>query len=310
MLREQDQPRDNLRPIEEDFGDFLTLLKEDPAKFLDRTAGLFELVDNSERNLDTFISHIVEGHTPEIFSNHQSLGEGVFWPALTSRIVEEVNARGRTRKFKGFYIPTAASLRSGDQGEIFKTLFGMLNPEFRKRGLFTVDVIRDKDKDSYGIRGTNRFAMRRLLTSGKRNKGIVIYPEGEVEGGRLGEDGRIKGMQEVREATTFAQFVNESIIKSPDIALLPIGIHGSYRILDPNDYSNPLTIIPRDIIQMIIGQKEVVPVAQVSIGTPLTKSSLENIMQEPLNHHEPAHIQFLMGQVARLLPIEARGAYA
>lgn len=301
---------ENQRPIEQDFQDFLTLLSERPKEFLDRTANLFELVGDSEKHLEAFISQIAEGHTPEIFSNHQSLAEGVFWPALTSRIVEEINNRESKKKFKGFYIPTAASLRSGDQADVIKTFFDILDPEFRERGLFTVDVIRDEDKDKYGLRGSNRFAMRKLLSSGKRNKGIIIYPEGKVEGGRRGENGEIKGMQEVREAATFAQFVNESITRSRDISLLPVGIHGSYRILDPNDYSNPLKIIPREVMQMVIGQKELRPVAQVSIGAPLTKSSLENIMQEPLNHMDPAHTRFLMSHVARLLPHEARGIYA
>ena len=170
---------------------FIYALAEEPGRIIENAGNLYSFHD-PHGSLNDLAEKIQEGATPVILPNHQGLSDG---PALAVHIAQKLNLLLGESVFGGFNVLASSSLSSGDQVNEFDAIYDYLAPAFAKMRFYLIDVIRQKDRSVYGIEGSNDEARDFFFNSAKLKRGIVVFPEGTVKGGRAREDGEIYGMQ-------------------------------------------------------------------------------------------------------------------
>jgi hypothetical protein len=264
---------------------------------LARIDGLSQFSEASQANLDTFSGHINSGLIPVIYANHQSFADEIVLSLVTREILKQT----QLDKLRGFLLPVAASIGSGDQGQDILDLAEIFEHTYRERGFREVPIVRKEDVKKYSMkRAPNIQASSNLTNAPNEGYGLAIFPEATMHGGRKDQDGRIFGLQKVVVINSFLGLVKEwrnedRGTQRRESVILPVGIDGSHRILDPQTGD-----IQQDASRMISGCDFPEPPVTISVGEPLTTENWETM----------GDIHFFMGKVAALLPPEARGYYA
>ena len=263
------------------------LMATDRKMLLDRVDSLFRFSDTSMSFIDRFVDLIQQGHVPVIYANHQSYADGM----ALSQITKYIMGKGLSGRLNGFLLPVAKSIETGDQGSEIQVITTMFTQVTTERGLLSVPIIRDKDKEEYGLEGSNTESYARLSNALEDGYGLAIFPEGTMEGGRKDTDGRIKGMQQVSRSL-LAGRLKVWLRKGRTSVVLPVGIHGGYRIQHPDEKGK----VSEDVLEMVAEDCPVKSRVTITVGKPFIPDAAVND-------------DSLMRRVAQLLPPEARGYY-
>jgi len=252
-------------------------VKEAIAKAKDVSWSLLARVLLSERNtkrLEQFLDiqdpqkHVAEaidmvhhGHTLVIVANHESHADILPLIVLSRQISQATG--------KNFLVPSAASLNTGHQGGAITSFFEQIEPWLESNGLQMVPFVRQRDVEQYGLgKEENGKSARRLIAARADGFNFAWFPEGSVQGGRRVDpknpNSERFGIQEADPA--FGKFISKIIDQGPTV-FLPVGIHGSYKLLDP-DTKKPTAAVMGALGLRTIGLGEISPVVSVKVGKP------------------------------------------
>ncbi len=276
------------------------ILEKDPELYFGRIKQLFQLSKDFNKYIKKFSELINNGYVPVIYSNHQSHTDGV----ILSILIEEIRKHLAPDRLNGFLCPVAASMASGDQNDRVQGGTFIFQPIFNRIGFIHVPIIREDDRRKYGMEGSNREAIERLIYAPRDNYGLVVFPEGTVQGGRAGKDGRINGMQQVEGGGILLRCISFWRDQGKKSVLLPVGIVNSYQIFNPDRYD-----LPKALMEMIGGESKVSQLVNVVVGEPITSDEINQNLGKMLDPKKQEHIDYLMKKIALLLPVEARGYY-
>lgn len=264
--------------------EFLQKLGTDPVGVARKTLALYEVVDGGNYR-EIFRSAVEQRRLPIIVSNHQSIADGIALGNITEGLGKPIR------------LPIADSIVKGVQGELIQALVRAYGPELQKRNLFMIPVVTERDRQTRGMRGQNKEMFDLLLKSPEEGYGFAIFPEQTVEGGRKGEDETINGMQYLERDRNLVAFMKKWIKQGFRLVVLPVGIDRGYTTLDPDEKT--IKAVSVEAAEMILGYRELVPMASVTVGAPV---EIDTVEPQLTDHH-------FMRMIAPLVSEEARGAY-
>lgn len=239
---------------------------------------------------------------PIIYANHQSHADGIALAVISDYLM-------RLSTLKGFAVPIAASMESGDQSLELKKSFDLLRPAVEGMGLVSVPVTRKKDVKQYDMdRRRITAEVSKFAEKIKEGYGIALLPEGSVQGGRhpagSGID-EINGMQTAERGAllgfrNLVARVGKPIGKSP--FFIPVGLHGGYRFVQSPEGGKPKPT-NRGWLALGLGMLSIRTMQiQANLGMP--------IRTEQLSLYQGQEENYLMRRVAELVPPIARGVYS
>jgi 1-acyl-sn-glycerol-3-phosphate acyltransferase len=285
---------------QEPLNELKNLLHNNPDLILGKIKKLFSLSSDSGKNLLSYEEYVKKGYIPILYSNHQSHADGL----IISFIIEHIIKNLPPQSLNGFLCPIAASMESGDQDEAVQGGLEIFYKFLEQKGFTTIPVIREDDRKKYGMVGSNREVIERLLHAPRDKYGMVVFPEGRVQGGRMKNDGTIYGMQQVTEGGILLRCINFWYGQGKKSVLLPIGLINSYQLFSPDNYE-----ISETILDMLTGEKEIKIYANIAIGEPIPIEQMQKDLGAPPHPKKQEHIEYLMNKIASLLPEEAKGYY-
>jgi len=266
--------------------------------------------EDPSNHLQELSKRIQEGALPIIVSNHDHHANVAGMMGIVRRLTARPNK---------FNFPVAFSMFNGDQGqEIQKNANGM-KPILEKSGMPFIPVLRPKDiKEYYGegkksdaqkeidIKESNRNLFK-MLKEIKDDTGVILFPEGTIQGGRKDDSGNKFGMQKVD--NDLLATVIEMAIKNRRVpVILPVGMVNTDRIVEPGETSPTLRAKLAFGTQIAVGRIGIHPtVAGVRIGNLITQ---EDFQKNGIDFGDKENVtSFVMRRIAELVPEEARGAY-
>lgn len=271
---------------------------------IERLASKTEIIYPQGFN-EEYRSAIRKGYFPIVISSHQGHIEVVTISFLTKHLVREANdILPQGQKTKGFLLPVATSLATGDQDPRLKLLYDSARSIMERNGLFSVNLTRPKDVRNYGLLPNKReFFMGMLMRIDQGYTGIVIFPEGTVQAGRRKNDGKIHGMQafeegSVRNMISLVQSRNKNII------FIPVAISGGPDVFNQNTNVPSLKAFGALFPGVSNGIK-------INVELPV-KSDSEEISDLVKNDTIQGNRQmneFFAFRIASMLPNEERGVY-
>jgi len=277
------------------------LTKKDPDIIFDRVKQFFHLSEKSFSNIYQYSGFIKKGYCPILYSNHQSHADGVILSIVIDYVLQDVSSHF----LKGFFCPIAASIAHGGQDNRVQGVSDIFLPVFERKGLFMLQVIRKDDREKYGMVGSNRESIEKLLHAPHENYGLAIFPEGRVQGGRVDKDGKIHGIQSADEGLSLViKCLTFWHGQGKESVLLPVGIIDSYKLFSPDSYH-----ISESLVAMLSGKEEIKPIAEIAVGKPFTSLDMQGDLGSLPDPRNAKHIFYIMHKVAELLPKEARGYY-
>lgn len=261
-----------------------------------RASGMYELKDQNNY-IDQFY-FLRQGKYPVVILNHQSLAEVGIAVEAADRMNKICNPKIK------FNLPVAASIKSL-QGGFIGNYYNAAKPWVEEHGVEIILVARQKDKKEFNMEATSE-EYERIANTVFENKGLMIFMEGETEGGRIDPlTGKRKGMTEIKNKQIPNQ-VRTSIQQAGlEVVFLPIGVNGGYEIFDPVTKSIPFKA------KMNLGA-QFVPfaspkMAQGIVGRPFTSTEM---FESGIDINDDQAINtFCAKKIAALLPEEARGFY-
>lgn len=261
-----------------------------------RGAGLYEFQD-PKKHVEEFVE-LLDGRFPVIYLNHQSHID--IGPMIQA--VDKVNRV--SKKEIDFNLPVAVSIKK-QQGEVIGNYFTAFAPWIEKHHIQIIEVARSSDRKKYNLEHTPD-TVEELRNTVFGERGMILFPEGTVEGGRTNKTtGEKNGMVEVRN-TQLPSTTKTSIEQvGREVAYLPIGVNGGYNIFDVDNNKIPADAIKALLLSEIpfVNRK----LATAVVGKPFTSQEL---ITGGIDLDNVSDINtFLMKKVARLIPEEARGYY-
>lgn len=236
---------------------------------------------------------------PILISSHTSHLDGLPLVALTTKLLTMSDSLLGQGILKGFKIPIASSMKTGDQGSVVREgTIRMQNIMSQQFNLEAIPYTRDKDKAKYGLKGNNLGSMLRLVRGAKNGYGIADFPEATMQGGRIkknilfGEPERF-GLQEFNDIEEISEIAR---MAGKEPLYIPVGIDGGFRLESPDN--NRLTLAY--LTEIFLTHPSPTTLVSVRVGTPIFQ---EEIGSKNIN-------TFLGEKVAQLLPEQARGVYA
>lgn len=261
-----------------------------------RGAGLYNFQD-PEKHVEEFVE-LIDGRFPVIYLNHQSHID--IGPMI--KAVDKVNKI--SKKHIEFNLPVAVSIKK-QQGEVIGNYFTAFAPWIEKHHIQIIEVSRSSDRKKYNLEHTPE-TVEELRNTVFGERGMILFPEGTVEGGRTNKaTGEKNGMVEVRN-TQLPSTTKTSIEQvGREVAYLPIGVNGGYNIFDVDNNKIPTDAIKAMLLSEIPFVKR--KLATAVVGKPFTSQEL---ITGGIDLDSVSDINaFLMKKVARLIPEEARGYY-
>lgn len=258
-------------------------LASEPDVVVERVASLFEIRDPNN-SLEALRAEVQAGKMPVLVANYQSLADG---PAL-SIVTSQLGI--------GFNLPVASSIDQGHQGELVRVVNFHMDPVLRVRNLVTVPIITASDVEKRAmIKDSNARAMGALRHTADNGRGFAMMPEASVEGGRKRGAEEIIGMVRPPNPSTFVRWLDIFAKQGQDPVILPIGIEGSYKVFNPDNYT-----FPEHVLQMLLGNAQPEKIATITLGRIIPFRKLRT---------GPLSDDFFMTRIAELLPESSRGAY-
>lgn len=259
--------------------------------------GCDNLVDYQilQENLDSVVQAINNGRNVVLVTNHQSYFEIETQRYFCQLLNKQLN--GELHSYLLYSSPAVAH----NIGQ----LLDLRNKTYLDSGLNLLGVIRSSDLNHsiYSQNITDKMRIdssvnnRKFFNAVRGEGNLIICPfEKTLEGGRLDETGKIKGIQAVDEDSCLSVFINCNCL------LLPCGIDGSYKIIDPKTHL-PSKELVTSILSPSLSPKE--KMVTFKLGNLIDPASLRDLGLTPkdITHKTIVH-------VASLLSPEAQGVYA
>lgn len=234
-----------------------------------------------------------DGSKPILCGDHESHSDG-FALALAIENLQEI------QPIKGFVLPVASSFVNGSQNKWLARAYSLTRGSLARRGLHTVPYTRDVDVKNYEAIKDSR-ELREWVRLVGEGYSFAILPEASVQGGRHATDNSIDDINGIKEIEddNILSFYDLLTRHGRSAFFLPIGIHGTYRIMSPNNYRPHSSVYPT--LLGLSSRK----IAEVSVGMPIT---VDNLGTDWRNNKRVFN-RFIMGRVAQLIPEHARGIY-
>lgn len=266
------------------------LLTKEPERLSARFERLFDLSEGSEAYLEEFAGFIQQGLIPVVYANHLSLADkfaaSLVTKDVTSRVPQDV---------RDFRTVVAASLEGGQQGEYVSGIISYFESVYAERGYGRdIPFVTENDRQQREVEGSNLASVRTFLKAANEKSGIVIFPEGTMEGGRMGPDGVPLGLQRVDDKGLLFTAPKTWARRGKGTVFLPVGIVGSNDVFPPDHGKNRLS---SEVMSMLTGNQVARQLVTVSVGKPFVYSGTETP-------------DFMMQKVATLLPQAQRGHYS
>lgn len=276
------------------------------ARVLERVDGFITYVEGARENIEKAQGLIVDGYVPVLYANHQSHADKLVLSGITQRLAQS----GADDQFGGFLVPVAVTIESGAQGAYIQQLMVLFETLYRDRGYGPdVPFITDNDRQARGAVGNNTESVKRLMDAPRNRHGLVMFPEATLEGGRIGSNGNLNGMQDVMQIT------GSGLIGYPkfwlkrgrgEAVFMPVGISGSYRMYPPDPGRDRIS---PEVVMGISGDGPSAPIVSISAGNPYTYTELRDEFKEEPDSKRKDHLDLMMRKVAELLPETERGHY-
>ncbi|OGH02666.1 MAG: hypothetical protein A2798_03445 [Candidatus Levybacteria bacterium RIFCSPHIGHO2_01_FULL_37_17] len=232
-----------------------------------------------------------------IVTNHTSHADAYVAAKVGADIALVINQYVSDKdRINGFVMPFAKSIQTQTQGQLLNAMFNDSLPVFEKLGITPVYTATENDIAQGRVSEANRVNYTRQMIQGvKEGKGIIILPEGRVEGGRRDSNGKIKGMQEFR-AYALSQSLRIATSEKHKVAVIPAGISGGYNVYDPQTKS-----FTKDTWAVGIGWSTK-NLFHVRVGMPIVFERKE------IRNMDPKELDRIIGgRIAALLPTAEKG---
>ena len=299
------------------------------------------IVDHIETNLvEPIVPEYAEGFAeaileiakdPENFivfiGNHQGYGDSLGSAINAKYVTDLINQRrAPENQFRGFIIPIAASLVSGDQSASWQKLVGPLKKRALEYNLHAVDIVRKKDREQYDLHGSNKRYENELMKiinyeDDRIGDGLYVYLAGNMQEGRrkkrkfpgsLNPFGRpINGLAELNCKSFHGLVKSAELERHRKVIIIPVGSHGAPDIFDPEYHSLPTLKAVKEFVssnpKSLLTVKVGLPVSYDHIVLEARREALEQTRSEEITSR---NIDYKFGSMlAELLPPEAQGFY-
>lgn len=251
---------------------------------------------------------ISQGGIPLVYANHQSHADGIALAVIAEYLRDLAFRATGDFSINGFVVPFAASMASGDQSEELKESYELLKGASERKGLVGFTTTREKDEKLYGMR-KSMMELRPLIKRLHEGYGMMLLPEGTVQGGRHNEGADIEeiyGIQRVENdsLTEYFELMKEIFNRQGNGRrpfFMPVGLNGGFRIMQSTEGDPPRPkLTPKGKLSLILGG--------------LTGLSLIKIQANLLMPYDEEEItgdlnDYAMRKVASGVPPQARGIY-
>ncbi len=247
-----------------------------------------------------YSKNIIEGYLPIIVANHASHADGASISKLTRYLTKRayLELHPDQQDFNGFNLPLAKSLLTGHQGWKLRRFYKYAEPAIEANGLFALPLVRDKDKEKYGLETNPKEYLRTL-----RNRvedgygGLVLFPEGTTISGQKDESGRFLGIQPFEEDSISAHIRLLKKYSRKNVMIIPGGISGGHEVINSGTKSIPFKAFTKamrpDMFTINVG--DVIKTDDPNFSALLSSEEIND---------------FVGNKIAALLPPEMRGIYA
>lgn len=257
-----------------------------------------------------FIDLTREGMVPLGVAGHFSHLDHVVMSHLCHELISLAQNASLGDNMRGFVETLALSVPNGKQSMFMKGVYVKMENYVRRRGLEFVPITRKVDVARYEMVKT--VGETRSLVAKLRQKGIgVLVPAGgSVQPGRhpKGANGdNIFGLQEITDTNVLDLY--DLMVKSgkhikQEPYFLPIAPDKTYRYFS----SDSLLPTPEGLISLFGTPTRRIMIT-LTTGMPLTAGDMVNNLGSNWRSNPKEAIDFLMTEVARNLPPNARGYY-
>lgn len=257
---------------------------------------------------------------PEIVVGHFSHLDHIVVSDFCRKLMSLSESAGLKGNLTGFVETLASSVLGGQQSKFLEAAYSKMVAYAKERGLEFVPVTRDADVERYNMSKT--LSELRPLVSRLRQKGMgaLIPPGGSVQPGRhpKGASGdQIYGLQEITDTSILDLYdIMKSSGKRSDPPqqpyFLPLAINRTYRVLSSDSLlptpegAISLYDLPSRILSYFGFQRMMI---YITPGMPLTEEDMQNNLGSTWRDHPKESVDFIMAQVAKELPPNARGYY-
>jgi len=253
-------------------------------------------------------------------------------------VMKDMRRLKRKSGANGFLMPTSITLINGGQVEAnkwYKPLVIYMNSNsFEPLPVVTANDYKrllenspNPEEIKRNLDSINISATRRMLSARQNNEIVFALPEGTVKAGRRDENGDLFGMQKVKD-TVLAKILGKNVDgrggNAEDFVVLPVGIWGSEKLLNPTTYKvNPEIL---DELKRLPFLRKRKTFASVRMGEPFGKSEYrdylaskgkldiaasDGLLAKFMSEFPDTFFDFLMGEnIARMIPKQYRGAYS
>jgi hypothetical protein len=300
---------------------------------LDKSGALEKIGNSVKRNLPGIVSIsefsplltarlsdlTTQGMVPLVVIGHFNHLDPIVASNLCQTLINKAQREGVGENLQGFVATIAKSVPAGHQSRLMEKMYPKANTYAAERGVELFPVTREKDKKYNMVKDhhTEIFSLARKIR--RKGIGVVILPGGTVQAGRHPEGAtkdQINGLQEVTDSDLVDMFnimekLGRSFGQRP--FYLPVGINRTYRMFS----ADSLWPTPEGIISLsgklskalkLFGFERII--VGINVGMPITEEDMAEKLGNDWKKDPSIVNQFLMKQVAGLLPPHARGFYS
>lgn len=247
-------------------------------------------------NVQALGKFLSEGSKLIVVSNHQSQGD-----LAVLAYVADVIRFAHSETIKGFDLFVAKTMGGGQQGKILQTMYREgIYPWAVKQGINPIEIVSDNDVASRGM-VKDRESMAAVFSALKnREKAILVFPEGTMNGGRRNAQGELNGVSKMNASS---KELVEHMVKKKGVVFLPIGTHGLYEIFSPDSRNftiGGITQLTLNSMPTVFGINSQRMIGEFRIGEPFTGDDLREFEDPALE---------VMRRISELVPEEARGIF-
>jgi len=284
--------------------------------------GLVKVHGLTEGFKEKFLSLTSQGLLPEGYFGHFTHLDHVVSSEALNALLELAAGAGYSNNLRRFAVTLATSVPGGQQSSLIKALYSKMESYVNERNVDFVAITRaDKDVERYNM--TPKISEKRALISKlrQRNVGVAIPAGDSVEPGRhpKGASGnRINGLQKIEDSDLVDLY--ETMERYRPTYFQPMAISGTWlyfnsdRLLPTPEavaafyYSENLGGIDLAGIIDRLGIKHDVGI-DITLGMPITQEDMARNLGLNWRKNSQEVNDFLMIQVAKMLPPYARGYY-
>ncbi|MBI2330268.1 hypothetical protein HYU94_02675 [Candidatus Daviesbacteria bacterium] len=224
-----------------------------------------------------------------VYANHQGHADGIAL-AVMSEYLRQLAAEVDF-DLKGFAAPMARSWASGDQNIELKQSYDLLSGAGRK----------------YGLEREMVKELRPFREKLKQGYGIMVLPEGSVEGGSyIKGTKRVKGMQKIDDDSLMLWIK----LAGKDVAFQPLALQGSSNIAQKEDGVTKLTRRGKwSLIAGALGIPIGIQKIEATLLMPYTVEEITRHLGDNWMEKSEAFNNHAMRRLNSGLPPDARGYY-